>query len=98
MHEHHTLHKSITASSYHMLERETRRSSTLWLPKFSRRNPMRGRQRTRQHAVYRCRRGLCLWILGLLLPLLAQAEQFSGKVVGIRAGDTLSVLRDGRVV
>jgi micrococcal nuclease len=59
---------------------------------------MRGRQRTRQHAAYRYRRGLCLWVLGLLLPLLAQAEQFSGKVVGMRAGDTLSVLRDGRVV
>ena len=60
---------------------------------------MRDRQQTWQYAVYRCRRGLCLWILGiLLLPLLAQAEQFTGKVVGIRTGDTLSVLRNGRVV
>ena len=60
---------------------------------------MRDRQRTRQYTVDRCRRGLCLWILGLLLlPLLAQAEQFTGKVVGIRTGDTLSVLRKGGVV
>jgi endonuclease YncB( thermonuclease family) len=34
----------------------------------------------------------------LLLPLLAHAEQFIGKVVGIRTGDTLSVLRNGRAV
>ena len=60
---------------------------------------MRDRQRTWQYAAYRCRRGLCLWILGfLLLPLLVQAEQFTGKVVGIRTGDTLSVLRNARVV
>jgi micrococcal nuclease len=60
---------------------------------------MRYRQRTWHYAAYCCRGGLCLWILGLLLlPLLAQAEQFTGKVVGVRAGDTLSVLRNGRVV
>jgi len=60
---------------------------------------MRDRQRTWQYATYHRRRGLCLWILGLLLlPLVAQAEQFTGKVVGIRTGDTLSVLRNGRVV
>jgi micrococcal nuclease len=60
---------------------------------------MRDRQRTWQYATYHRRRGLYLWILGLLLlPLLAQAEQFTGKVVGIRTGDTLSVLRKGRVV
>jgi endonuclease YncB( thermonuclease family) len=60
---------------------------------------MRDRQRTWQYDACRCRRGLCLWILGLLLlPLLVQAEQFTGKVVGIRTGDTLSVLRSGRVV
>jgi micrococcal nuclease len=60
---------------------------------------MRDRQRTWQYATYHRRRGLYWWILGLLLlPLLAQAEQFTGKVVGIRTGDTLSVLRKGRVV
>jgi len=38
-------------------------------------------------------------MLGLLLmPLLAQAEQFTGKVVSIRTGDTLSIVRNGRVV
>jgi micrococcal nuclease len=57
------------------------------------------RQRTWRYAAYCCGRGLCLWMLGLLLlPLLAQAEQFTGKVVRVRAGDTLSVLRGGRVV
>jgi micrococcal nuclease len=60
---------------------------------------MRNRQRTWQYAAYHCRRGLYLWILGLfLLPLLAEAEQFTGKVVGISTGDTLSVLRNDRVV
>jgi endonuclease YncB( thermonuclease family) len=40
-----------------------------------------------------------MWLLGLLLlPLLAQAEQFIGKVVGVRTGDQLSVLRNGRIV
>lgn len=40
-----------------------------------------------------------MWLLGFfLLPLLAQAEQFIGKVVGIRTGDTLNVLHNGRVV
>jgi micrococcal nuclease len=37
-----------------------------------------------------------LWCV--LAPLLASAEQFTGKVVGISDGDTISVLREGRVV
>jgi hypothetical protein len=45
--------------------------------------------------------GLCaavvvLWCL--LAPLGASAEQFTGKVVGISDGDTLSVLREGKAV
>jgi endonuclease YncB( thermonuclease family) len=34
----------------------------------------------------------------LLLPSLTQVEQFTGKVVGISDGDTLSVLREGKAV
>jgi micrococcal nuclease len=34
----------------------------------------------------------------LLVPLLGYAEQFTGKVVGISDGDTLSVLREGKAV
>src|SRR5215467_4060854 len=37
-----------------------------------------------------------LWCL--LAPLLAFAEQFTGKVVGIADGDTISVLREGKAV
>jgi endonuclease YncB( thermonuclease family) len=32
------------------------------------------------------------------VPSLASAEQFTGKVVGISAGDTVSVLREGKAV
>src|SRR6266540_3845891 len=39
---------------------------------------------------------LVLWLV--FGPLLAAAEQFTGKVVGISDGDTLSVLRDGKAV
>jgi micrococcal nuclease len=40
-----------------------------------------------------------LVMLGLvLLPWLASAEQFMGKVVGISDGDTSSVLRGGKAV
>ncbi len=49
------------------------------------------------------RRGVCatavpvaLWLV--LVPLLAYAEQFTGKVVGISDGDTISVLREGKAV
>lgn len=34
-------------------------------------------------------------VLGVLLNLLAQAESFAGRVVGISDGDTIRVLRDG---
>ena len=37
-----------------------------------------------------------LWLV--FVPLLAAAEQFTGKVVGISDGDTLSVLREGKAV
>jgi len=37
-----------------------------------------------------------LWFV--LAPWLACAEQFTGKVVGMSDGDTLSVLREGRAV
>jgi micrococcal nuclease len=37
-----------------------------------------------------------LWCL--LVPLLALAEQFTGRVVGISDGDTISVLRGGKAV
>ena len=60
---------------------------------------MRARQRTWQYTACHYRQWLCAWILGLLLlPLLAQAEQFTGQVVGIRSGDVLSVLHNARVV
>src|SRR5262245_3695607 len=37
-----------------------------------------------------------LWCM--LVPLGASAEQFTGKVVGISDGDTISVLREGKAV
>lgn len=37
-------------------------------------------------------------VVWLCLPLLASAEQFTGKVVGISDGDTISVLREGKAV
>jgi hypothetical protein len=39
---------------------------------------------------------VALWCL--LAPLLVSAEQFTGKVVSISDGDTLSVLRAGKAV
>jgi micrococcal nuclease len=39
---------------------------------------------------------LGLWLV--FVPLLAAAEQFTGEVVGISDGDTLSVLREGKAV
>jgi endonuclease YncB( thermonuclease family) len=43
----------------------------------------------------------CVYVLGVLwvlVPLLGYAEQFTGKVVGILDGDTISVLRGGKAV
>jgi endonuclease YncB( thermonuclease family) len=43
----------------------------------------------------------CAYVLGvlwLLVPLLVYADQFTGKVVGILDGDTISVLREGKAV
>src|SRR2546423_1753128 len=37
-----------------------------------------------------------LWCM--LVPLLVYAEEFTGKVVGVYDGDTISVLREGRAV
>src|SRR5262245_43912738 len=39
---------------------------------------------------------VALWCM--LAPLGASAEQFTGKVVGISDGDTISVLREGKAV
>src|SRR5215471_6445926 len=39
---------------------------------------------------------MMLWFL--LAPLGVSAEQFTGKVVGISDGDTISVLREGKAV
>ena len=39
-----------------------------------------------------------LWLLVLTMPLVVHAEQFTGTVVGISAGDTITVLRQGKAV
>ena len=39
-----------------------------------------------------------VWLLLVALPILVHAEQFTGKVVGISDGDTISVLREGKAV
>lgn len=39
-----------------------------------------------------------LLVVVILQPVLVSAEQFTGKVVGISDGDTLSVLREGKAV
>ena len=39
---------------------------------------------------------LVLWLV--FVPLIAAAEQFTGKVVGVSDGDTISVLREGKAV
>jgi micrococcal nuclease len=50
----------------------------------------------RRHSVSLYAAVVILWCL--LAPLLAYAEQFTGKVVGTSDGDTLSVLREGKAV
>jgi endonuclease YncB( thermonuclease family) len=43
----------------------------------------------------------CAYVLGVLwvlVPLLVYADQFTGKVVGIADGDTISVLHEGKAV
>src|SRR5262245_27627309 len=39
-----------------------------------------------------------VWLLLMAWPILVNAEQFTGKVVGISDGDTISVLREGKAV
>jgi endonuclease YncB( thermonuclease family) len=51
--------------------------------------------------VRRCGVDLCAAVVALwcvLAPLGASADQFTGKVVGISDGDTISVLREGKAV
>jgi hypothetical protein len=35
-----------------------------------------------------------VWLLLIAVPMLVYAEQFTGKVVGVSDGDTISVLRE----
>lgn len=66
-------------------------------PCFTRgRNTMSGVSDVRRRAVGLCAAVVMLWCM--LAPLLAFAEQFRGKVVGIADGDTISVLREGKAV
>ena len=39
-----------------------------------------------------------LWLLVLTVPLVVHAELFTGTVVGISAGDTIRVVRQGKAV
>src|SRR3989442_2083465 len=39
-----------------------------------------------------------VWLLLVVLPVPVHAEQFTGKVVGLSDGDTISVLREGKAV
>src|SRR2546428_10899040 len=50
----------------------------------------------RRRGVDLCAAVVVLWCM--LAPLLAFADQFTGKVVGIADGDTISVLREGKPV
>jgi hypothetical protein len=53
--------------------------------------------------VWQCHRRLhvtysMVWLFLMASPILVHAEQFTGKVVGISDGDTISVLREGKAV
>ena len=37
-----------------------------------------------------------IWVALLVCPTLASAEDFTGKVVGVADGDTITVMRQGR--
>jgi micrococcal nuclease len=39
-----------------------------------------------------------VWLLLIAVPILVQAAQCTGNVVGISDGDTISVLREGKAV
>jgi endonuclease YncB( thermonuclease family) len=39
-----------------------------------------------------------VWLLWMVVPVLGQAEQWTGQVVGLSDGDTLSVMRAGKAV
>src|SRR5215475_14355756 len=55
---------------------------------------LRGWQRhTRLHMAHSV-----VWLFLMAVPILGHAEQFTGKVVGISDGDTISVLREGKAV
>jgi len=57
---------------------------------------MYGRSAVRQRGIGLYTAVVVLWFM--LAPLLAFADQFTGKVVGIADGDTISVLREGKAV
>src|SRR5215475_7442225 len=55
---------------------------------------LRGWQRhTRLHMAHSV-----VWLFLMAVPILGHADQFTGKVVGISDGDTISVLREGKAV
>ena len=37
-------------------------------------------------------------LLFLSIPIISQADSFTGKVIGVAGGDTISVMREGRAV
>jgi endonuclease YncB( thermonuclease family) len=57
-------------------------------------NMLRVRQRQRSLRVA----SRVVWLLLIAVPILVQAAQCTGNVVGISDGDTISVLREGKAV